>query len=102
MQNAGQQQRAATSQREVSLRSLATFIIYISLCPPLSPDSVPFTSLCSRAILQPPCQGDQLLCRKGTGIVMSALNSAEGEYTNSSPLLNSHPALEEELKRNRG
>lgn len=43
-------------------------------------------------------------CRaeRGTGIAMSALNSAEGELTNSGPLLNSHPVLEEELKRNRG
>lgn len=53
------------------LRSLATFIIYISLCPSLSlphPVSLPFTSLLSRALFQPPCQGDQLLCRKGLAL----------------------------------
>lgn len=50
--------------------SLFTFpSVHLALSLPLShPDSLPFTSLCSSSLLQPPCQGDQLLCRKGLAL----------------------------------
>lgn len=65
----------------VLLCSVATFIIHISLCPPLS-FSIP--TLCPpRALLQPPCQGDRLLGRKGTALCNKQCRGREHKQQHS-------------------
>lgn len=98
--------RAAPSFCEVSTMELSKQISLFTL--PFVHPALSLFRLTALDISVPACPTPAILPRwsvavsKGTGIVMTALNSALGENTNRNPQLNSHSVLQEGLKQNRG